>query len=218
MDDLEFIDTPLVASGDLIELVARFAFNTLVVWIIIHLLYFPRSKRRDYYFTFMLISVSIFFLIFLLGGLKIKVGFALGLFAIFGIIRYRTESMCVREMTYLFVIIAISVINALAVTLSVAELVAVNALFVIAIWLCELNLINKQHQEKLVVYDRIDLIVPEKHDELVADLEKRIGVKIMRIEIGAIDFLRDTAMLKIHYRECGENSVNHTLKLPKEQQ
>lgn len=217
MDELELIDTPLVASGDLIELVARFAFNTLVVWTIIHLLYFPRSKRRDYYFTFMLISVSIFFLIFLLGGLKIKVGFALGLFAIFGIIRYRTESMYVREMTYLFVIIAISVINALAVTLSVAELVAVNALFVIAIWLCELNLINKQHQEKLVVYDRIDLIVPEKHDELIADLEKRIGVKIIGIEIGAIDFLRDTAMLKIHYRERGENSVNHTMKLPKEQ-
>lgn len=217
MDELELIDTPLVASGDLIELVARFAFNTLVVWIIIHLLYFPRSKRRDYYFTFMLISVSIFFLIFLLGGLKIKVGFALGLFAIFGIIRYRTESMYVREMTYLFVIIAISVINALAVTLSLAELVAVNTLFVIAIWLCELNLINKQHQEKLVVYDRIDLIVPEKHDELIADLEKRIGVKIIGIEIGAIDFLRDTAMLKIHYRERGENSVNHTMKLPKEQ-
>ncbi len=217
MDELELIDTPLAASGDLIELVARFAFNTLVVWIIIHLLYFPRSKRRDYYFTFMLISVSIFFLIFLLGGLKIKVGFALGLFAIFGIIRYRTESMCVREMTYLFVIIAISVINALAVTLSVTELVAVNALFVIAIWLCEFNLINKQHQEKLVVYDRIDLIVPERHHELVADLEKRIGVKIIRVEIGAIDFLRDTAMIKIHYHERGENSVNHTLKLPKEQ-
>ena len=216
MDELELIDTPLIASGDLIELVARFAFNTLVVWIIIHLLYFPRSKRRDYYFTFMLISVSIFFLIFLLGGLKIKVGFALGLFAIFGIIRYRTESMYVREMTYLFVIIAISVINALAVTLSVAELVAVNALFIGAIWLCEHNLINKQHKEKLVVYDRIDLIVPEKHDELVADLEKRIGVKIIGVEIGAIDFLRDTAMLKIHYRERGENSVNHTMKLPKD--
>ena len=216
MDELELIDTPLIASGDLIELVARFAFNTLVVWIIIHLLYFPRSKRRDYYFTFMLISVSIFFLIFLLGGLKIKVGFALGLFAIFGIIRYRTESMYVREMTYLFVIIAISVINALAVTLSVAELVAVNALFIGAIWLCEHNLINKQHKEKLVVYDRIDLIVPEKREELTADLEKRIGVKIIGVEIGAIDFLRDTAMLKIHYRERGENSVNHTMKLPKD--
>ena len=166
MDDFDLTDTPLLASGDLYELLARFLFNSLVVWIIIHLLYYPKSKRRDYYFTFMLISVSIFFLIFLLGGLKIKVGFALGLFAIFGIIRYRTESMCVREMTYLFVIIAISVINALAVTLSIAELIAVNALFILAILLCELNLLNKLHQEKLVVYDRIDLIVPENMTNL----------------------------------------------------
>ena len=216
MDDFDLTDTPLLASGDLYELLARFLFNSLVVWIIIHLLYYPKSKRRDYYFTFMLISVSIFFLIFLLGGLKIKVGFALGLFAIFGIIRYRTESMCVREMTYLFVIIAISVINALAVTLSIAELIAVNALFILAILLCELNLLNKLHQEKLVVYDRIDLIVPEKHDELVKDLEKRLGLTVIEVEIGAVDFLRDTAMLKVHYTARGPNSVNHILKISKE--
>ncbi|MDE6229305.1 MAG: DUF4956 domain-containing protein, partial [Muribaculaceae bacterium] len=96
------------------ELLIRFAFNAIVVTIIIHLLYYPKSRRKDYYFTFSLIAVSIFFLIFLLGGVKLKVGFALGLFAIFGIIRYRTESMPVREMTYRFGIFAISVINALA--------------------------------------------------------------------------------------------------------
>lgn len=218
MDELELIDTPIIASGDLFELVARFLFNTLVVWIIIHLLYFPKSKRRDYYFTFMLISVSIFFLIYLLGGLKIKVGFALGLFAIFGIIRYRTESMCVREMTYLFVIIAISVINALAIPLSIVELIVVNIFFIIAILLCELNLLNKQHQEKYVIYDRIDLIVPDRHDELIADLEKRLGLKITKVEVGAVDFLKDTTMLKIHYHADESNSVNHMIKLPKELQ
>lgn len=218
MDELELIDTPIIASGDLFELVARFLFNTLVVWIIIHLLYFPKSKRRDYYFTFMLISVSIFFLIYLLGGLKIKVGFALGLFAIFGIIRYRTESMCVREMTYLFVIIAISVINALAIPLSIVELIVVNIFFIIAILLCELNLLNKQHQEKYVIYDRMDLIVPDRHDELIADLEKRLGLKITKVEVGAVDFLKDTTMLKIHYHADENNSVNHMIKLPKELQ
>ena len=186
MDDFDLTDTPLLASGDLYELLARFLFNSLVVWIIIHLLYYPKSKRRDYYFTFMLISVSIFFLIFLLGGLN------------------------------LFVIIAISVINALAVTLSIAELIAVNALFILAILLCELNLLNKLHQEKLVVYDRIDLIVPEKHDELVKDLEKRLGLTVIEVEIGAVDFLRDTAMLKVHYTARGQNSVNHILKISKE--
>ncbi len=108
------IDPQGFNAVDMWELLIRFAFNAIVVTIIIHLLYYPKSRRKDYYFTFSLIAVSIFFLIFLLGGVKLKVGFALGLFAIFGIIRYRTESMPVREMTYLFVIIAISVINAIA--------------------------------------------------------------------------------------------------------
>ena len=111
MDELEFMDVPLVDMVDMWQLLLRFAFNTLVTWCIIHFLYYPKSRRRDYYFTFMLISVSVFFLIFLLGGVKLKIGFALGLFAIFGIIRYRTESMPVREMTYLFVLIALSVIK-----------------------------------------------------------------------------------------------------------
>lgn len=121
MEDIETLDllgTPLMEGYNLITMLLRFSFNMLVVWLMIHCLYYPKSGRRDYYFTFMLISISIFFLIFLLGGVKLKIGFALGLFAIFGIIRYRTESMPVREMTYLFCIIAISVINALAITIS----------------------------------------------------------------------------------------------------
>lgn len=125
MDELENVDllgTPLITGGDFLIMLMRFAFNTIVVWIMIRFLYYPKSKRRDFYFTFMMISISIFFLIFLLGGVKLKIGFALGLFAIFGIIRYRTESMSVREMTYLFSIIAISVINALASSISIAEL------------------------------------------------------------------------------------------------
>ncbi len=122
MDEIEIFDTPVANAGDMGALLLRFLFNSVFIWIIIQKLYYPKSQRRDYYFTFALISVSIFFLIYLLGSVKIKVGFALGLFAIFGIIRYRTESMSVREMTYLFVIIAVSVINALAVTLSYGEL------------------------------------------------------------------------------------------------
>lgn len=115
LSDITLIETPLMDSAGFLELLLRFCFNLLVVSCIIHLFYYPKSKRRDYYFTFTLISISIFLMIFLLGSVKLKIGFALGLFAIFGIIRYRTESMPVREMTYLFVIIAISVINALAV-------------------------------------------------------------------------------------------------------
>lgn len=217
MDDLEFLDMPLVDVADMWTLLLRFAFNTVITWCIIRFLYYPKSRRWDYYFTFMLISVSVFFLIFLLGGVKLKVGFALGLFAIFGIIRYRTESMPVREMTYLFVLIAISVINALAVTLSYAELVATNLIFILCIYLCEGNRWLSHVSCKLVLYDRIDLILPERRDELMQDLKRRTGFSIVRIEIGAMDFLHDTVMLKIYYDANGEktNSVEQLLKLPK---
>lgn len=218
MEELEFLDTPLIDSGDMGALLLRFFFNAFFIWIIIHKLYYPKSLRKDYYFTFAMISVSIFFLIFLLGSVKIKVGFALGLFAIFGIIRYRTESMSVREMTYLFVIIAVSVINALAVTLSYAELILTNLIFLLCIRFSE-NLPWLKHiSEKLVVYDRIELITPEHRDELMDDLKKRLGIPITKVEVGAVDFLRDTAMLKVFYEDKEESadSVDKLLKLPKE--
>lgn len=217
MDDLEFLETPLVDVTDMWTLLLRFTFNAVVTWCIIRFLYYPKSRRRDYYFTFMLISVSVFFLIFLLGGVKLKVGFALGLFAIFGIIRYRTESMPVREMTYLFVLIAISVINALAVTLSYAELVVTNLIFIACICLCEGNRWLSHVSCKLVLYDRIDLILPERRTELVQDLKRRTGLSIVRVEVGAMDFLHDTVMLKVYYDSGSEeaNSVDLLLKLPK---
>lgn len=217
MDDLEFLDAPLVDMADTWQLLLRFMFNTLVTWCIIRFLYYPKSRRGDYYFTFMLISVSVFFLIFLLGGVKLKIGFALGLFAIFGIIRYRTESMPVREMTYLFVLIALSVINALAVTLSYAELLVTNVIFIVFIRLCEDNRRLGQVACKLVLYDRIDLVLPERRTELVEDLQRRTGLTVVKVEVGAMDFLHDTAMLKVYYDAGGEgaNTVDRLLKLPK---
>lgn len=217
MDDLEFLDVPLVDMADTWTLLLRFAFNTLVTWYIIHFLYYPKSRRRDYYFTFMLISVSVFFLIFLLGGVKLKIGFALGLFAIFGIIRYRTESMPVREMTYLFVLIALSVINALAVTLSYAELLVTNLIFIVFIRVSEDNRWISHVSCKLVLYDRIDLVLPERRAELIEDLQRRTGLTVVRIEVGAMDFLHDTVMLKVYYAADGEeaNTVDQLMKLPK---
>lgn len=215
--DFEMIEEVAVGGGPL-ELVLRFLFNILVVGLIIHRLYFPKSRRLDYYFTFMLISVSIFFLIFLLGSVKLKIGFALGLFAIFGIIRYRTESMPVREMTYLFVIISVSVINALAGLDSYAELLLANLFFLITIWICESNRWLKHISEKLIVYNRVDLILPEKRDEMMADLKARTGLDIKTFDVGAIDYLRDTAMVKIYYwmPNNEHNTIETLLKLPKE--
>lgn len=217
MEDLELFDAPLISTGDMSQLLLRFLFNVFFVLVIIGGLYYPKSRRKEYFFTFALISVSIFFLIYLLGSVKIKVGFALGLFAIFGIIRYRTESMPVREMTYLFVLIAVSVINALAVSLSYGELLLTNVIFIAVIYFCEKLPFSNSRAEKLVVYDRIDLIVPEKRDELIEDLHRRLGINIIDVEIGAVDFLRDSTMLKVIYRDKdrGTNSVDKLLKLPK---
>lgn len=218
-EELEFMDTPLLNVMDFGQLLLHFAFNMFMVWLIIHQLYYPKCKRRDYYFTFTLISISIFFLIFLLGSVKLKIGFALGLFAVFGIIRYRTESMPVREMTYLFVIIAISVINALAVTVSYLELIVTNLIFVLSIWICESNRWLKHVSCKLIQYDRIELIKPECEVELLADLRIRTGLSIQKVEVGAIDFLRDMAVLKIYYEPQDDevNTVDGMTKITREQ-
>ena len=219
MDDLEFMDSPIMSSLDVWQLLFRFAFNSIVMWIIIHWFYYRKARRRDYYFTFALISVSIFFLIFLLGSVKMKIGFALGLFAIFGIIRYRTEQMPVREMTYLFVLIAISVINALSTSISLAELILTNLIFIFCIWFSENNRWLRHVSNKLVQYDKIELIKPDKRDELIADLRERTGLNVISVEVGSIDFLRDTALLKIHYEddENSINTVNNITKIPKGQ-
>ena len=203
--------------GGLAELLIRFVLNTLVIGIIVRGFYYPKSKRRDYFFTFLLIAISVFLLIFLMGGVKLKIGFALGLFAIFGIIRYRTESVPIREMTYLFLIIAVSAINGLATSISYVELLATNLLFIASIWACESNHWVKHVASKLVMYDNINLITPDKESELIEDLKKRTGLDVLRVEVGAIDFSKDTAMVKIYYEPLTNevNSVNQVGRLPK---
>lgn len=203
--------------GGLAELLIRFLVNTAVIALIVRVFYYPKSKRRDYVFTFILIAISVFLLIFLMGGVKLKIGFALGLFAIFGIIRYRTESVPIREMTYLFLIIAVSAINGLATSISYVELLVTNILFILSIWVCEGNHWVKHVASKLVLYDNVNLITPEKEGELIEDLKKRTGLDILRVEVGAIDFSKDTVMVKIYYEPLTNevNSVNQVGRLPK---
>ncbi|MCC8186083.1 MAG: DUF4956 domain-containing protein [Bacteroides sp.] len=216
--DLTLLESPLYDRIGLLQLIVRFLLNMLVIGLIIHCLYYPKSKRRDYYFTFTLISISIFLMIFLLGSVKLKIGFALGLFAIFGIIRYRTESVPIREMTYLFVIIAISVINALGIDISYIELIATNVIFILCIWICESNRWMKHISCKLVQYDRIELVRPQRYEELMADLRERTGLEILKVEVGHIDFLRDSAVVKIYYQPvCDEiNTIETLTRIPRE--
>jgi hypothetical protein len=168
----------------------------------------------------MLISVAIFFIvffmIFVLEDLKGKtsMGVGIGLFGIFSIMRYRTDAMPVREMTYLFVIIALSLVNAVSVNVPLFEVLLTNAILLVAVWLCELHI--KTRPSRMIQYDRIDLITPERRPELIADLEKRLGVKVLKVEIGSIDFLRDMAMIRVSY-EGDHSAVSEELKLSKDQ-
>jgi len=206
-----------IMANSYIMLLVSFILNAAVVFIVTHCFYFPKSHRRDYYFTFILMSIATFLLLYTLNDVKLKSGIALGLFAIFSIIRFRTESMPVREMTYLFVIIASSVINAMFSQVG-GVIPACDVLIVLAVGVCEFL---RNHQKnilasKLVAYDRIDLIKPEKRDEMIKDLTDRTGLEIVNVEVGHIDFLKDSAMLKVFYKnEGGSNSVDRTVKFPK---
>lgn len=150
------------------------------------------------------------------GANDMGIGAALGLFAIFGIIRYRTESVPIREMTYLFFLVALSVINGKCDTLSFSEQLVINAIFILCVWLCENYLATSDEGCKYVKYDNIDLIRPDRYDELVADLETRLGLKITRVEIGAVDFLTDMTMLRVFYRDPDKRikEVDREFKLP----
>ena len=195
----------------------RFGFFLLVLFFIVYFLYYRKTHRRDYFFTLVLLSVSIFFLIYLLGSVKVKIGFALGLFAIFGVLRYRTETIPVREMSYMFGVISLSVINALADSLSFVELLIPNIAIALLIWFFEGCVLRRSLASKLILYDRIELITPERREELLEDLTKRTGLKITKITIGSIDFLKDTAVIKIDYENDGGGGshINNTLKIPK---
>lgn len=196
-----------------LNLVKIFFFNLLVSFLIIQFFYYPKSRRMDYYFTFMMFSSAMCLLLFLMNNLSLEIGFTLGLFAIFGMIRYRTETVPVREMTYLFIIIAVSVINGIGADVPFLELVAANMLIILLIWLLESRgVFVRRTSVKLIIYDRVDLILPERRDELVEDLRKRTGLDIREIEIGQVDFLKDTAWIKVTY-ELPAGQVNTIDKL-----
>lgn len=208
IQDYSFLSLDLIHLDNFKELLLRFALNVTVITIIVRVLYYPVARRKDYLFSFMLISVLIFLLCFLLESVKLQIGFAFGLFAIFGIIRYRTLSIPIKEMTYLFILIGISVINALAnKKISWSELIFTNLVLLFLVYGLERLWLLKHESTKEIVFEKIDMIRPEKREELKKELEARTGLKINRIDIGKIDYLRDTARIMVHYYE-ENNGIN----------
>ena len=187
-------------SEDFYGLLIRFGINLLFLTILIRVLYYTKTRRKDYLFTYYLIGTITFFLCFGLMQMDIDTGMGLGLFAIFGIIRYRTDAIEIKEMTYLFMVIGVSVVNALASNeLSISEVAVINVAVVLLTYVLENVVLMKHETRKTINYERIDLIKPENQDLLKADLEKRTGLTINRVEVGKIDFLNDTAMVRIYY-------------------
>ncbi len=191
------MDISLIENFTLMAI--RFGFNLVATFLVV-VLYARISKKKEFYFSYFAISVAVFLLVYLLEDVKMELGFALGLFAIFGIIRYRTDQIPPKEMTYLFVIIAVSVINALSKNyFGYIELALANLLLISTLWLLEKALLLKQEDSLLIVYENIENIHKGKEEELLEDLENRTGIKIKRYHIKKIDFLRDVAQIVIFF-------------------
>jgi hypothetical protein len=199
---MELFGIEIIDVEDFIELLVRYALNTTVVIVLVRYLYYKITNRKDYLFTYLLISTIVFLLCFLLENVKLELGFALGLFAIFGIIRYRTRQIAIKEMTYLFLVIGVSVINALAnKKVSYAELLFTNMALIVVTYLLERVFFLKHETRKTIDYEKIELIKPENYELMLQDLEERTGLVINRAEVGRIDFLRDSARVRIYYYE-----------------
>jgi len=232
LDIQSLSDCILTPTQSITELGIRFLLNLLSCFIITRFLYYPKSKRTDYYFTFMAFSSAMLLLLHKMGSVEVGVGLTLGLFAIFGIIRYRTETVPIREMTYLFIIIAISAINGLSTVFKIVtsanglpcyelsfhdvEICALtNVLIIALLFLLEHAWSLPRTATKLIQYDKIKLIVPEKREELIQDLKERTGLDVIGVELGQIDFLKDSAFIKIIYRQLPKetSSIESVRKL-----
>ena len=197
---MELLGIPLF-DDDFYKMIIRFILNLIFLTAVVKFIYYKRSQKKEYLFTFYLIGIVVFFLCFTLKKYELDLGMALGLFAIFGILRYRTMPLEVREMTYLFVVIGIAVMNGLSnKKMSYAEIIAANSIIVLALYILERYWARTEVFSKEVLYETIENIRPENYDKLKEDLEKRLGVTVIRFEIGNVNFLRDVAKITVHYK------------------
>ena len=189
-------------SSELLNLIIRFGFNLSIAFIIIKLIYHRNHTNNDFVFTYFMFNSLIFFFAFLLGKITINIGFAFGMFAVFAILRYRTNPIPIKEMTYLFIVITIGVINALSNSeVSFAALLFTNIALVSLTYFLETYWQKNLLARITIEYEKIENIKPENRDTLLADLKERTGLNIQNFEFRRINFLRDTARIRIYYKE-----------------
>lgn len=187
---------------DLWELLFKFGFDAIVLVTLVRFIYYPIHRKKENLFIYFLFNVLIFFLCILMNNVKLSMGFGFGLFAVFSIMRYRTEQLTVKDMTYLFTVITLAVINALASKkVSLAELVFTNGMILLLVYVLENIWLTRHEAMRLLIYERIELIKPENKALFYEDLKQRLGIVVSRVEIGRIDLLRDTAQLRVFYFE-----------------
>ena len=195
-----FLGTQFINSENFLSLVLRFTFNLVVATIIVRFIYYKKTRRKDYLFTYLLINMVVFLLSILLSGVELKLGFAFGLFALFGILRYRTNPIPIKEMTYLFVVIGTSVINSISAQhIPWASLLFSNSAIIVVLWLLENAFLLSHESSKSVTYEKIELIHEDRRTELIEDLRGRTGINIHRVEIESINFMRDTARIIVYF-------------------
>ena len=188
------------------NVILRFSFNLLVAFIIIKLIYHRDYKGNDFVFTYFMFNTLIFFFAFILGNLDINMAFGFGLFAVFAILRYRTDPIPIKEMTYLFIVITIGVINALSANQVVlTELVFANFSIVLLTFLLERHWVNNlpdnSLSSKTVVYNDMEMIKPENHQALINDLAQKTGLSVISIKVGRINFIENHANIKLYYKD-----------------
>lgn len=208
LESLTVLGNQLINMHDFGWMVIKLVIDLIFTLIIIRGIFYPIYKERDYVFTAIVINVTIFLICFFMDSIQLKLGFAFGLFAIFGIMRYRTEQIPIRQMTYMFAVIILAVLNALSgKKISYAELFLANFAIVVTILLLEKNMLHNDEAVKLITYEKIELIKPENYAGLISDLRERTGLYIKRAEIDSINFLNDTAKLKILFHQPGKNRI-----------
>lgn len=188
-------------DADFWDYLLRYGFNLLIAIILLKLIYKTDKKNKNYAFTFYVFNTLIFFLCYLMNNVKLDLGFAFGLFAVFSILRYRTISIPLKEMTYLFLVIGIAVINALTTKkVSFVELMFTNVAILTVTYFLERLWYKEGLSERIVEYEKIENIKPENKDLLLADLRNRTGLDIREFDIVQVDFVRDLARVRIFFK------------------
>jgi hypothetical protein len=202
LDDDE-LTGPVKKKGQSVDIGVRFfislGMNLTFLFLIVALIYYPNYKRMDTVFTFVMFNMGIFLLTYVFNVVKISMGAAFGLFAVFSMLRYRTMTINMKDMTYLFIFIALGLLN--AIQMRIYEQAAIGFIFLLVTFIMDTHLFRKRESVKMVRYDDVKLIHPDKEEELINNLRERTGLEIHRVTIEEIDYLRDIAKINIYYYE-----------------